>query len=149
MVDFMTYNPGSFGTPAASRSTSRLVSNGTGSTITKGTPVRASISSVDLIDVSSETQANAIAGIVKSDITNGNQGDIIVTGIIEDITTSASVGDIMYVSKTGDLTNIKPSIGVASFVSGDWVIRVGVIIKNNSNPLLKDLLINIQVVGAL
>jgi len=34
-------------------------------------------------------------------------------------------------------------------VSGDWIVRVGVVVKNESNPLLKDLLVNVQVVGSI
>jgi hypothetical protein len=132
-----------------SRSIVRAANNNTGSTILKGTPVRITPTGVATIDLSNESSANAVAGIVKADIANAQAGDIINTGIIEDITTLASIGDIMYISKSGGLTNIKPSEGVNGFTFGDWVIRVGVVTKNNDNPLLKDLLVNIQIVGEL
>lgn len=145
----MTYNPNNQGIPAVARAASRLTANNTGNTLYKATPVRISTNGLESIDVSNEGQANAIAGIVRADISNLNSGEVISGGLLENISTSASVGDIMYVSKVGDLTNIKPSIGVNSFISGDWVIRVGVIAKNNSNPLQKDLLVNIQIIGEL
>ena len=132
-----------------SRSVSRASINNTGLTINKATPVRLTPSGLALINVSDEVSANAIAGIMKANIANGDSGDVFNSGVLEDISTSASVGDIMYVSKSGDLTNIKPSDGVNGFVSGDWVIRVGVIAENNDNPSLKDILINIQIIGAL
>jgi hypothetical protein len=55
----------------------------------------------------------------------------------------------MYIDKTGNLTDIKPSIGVNSFIAGDFVISVGVIAKNATNPANKDLVISIDVIGQL
>jgi hypothetical protein len=132
-----------------SRSLSRSVTNDTGSTLLKATAVRLTSTGVSTIDVSNEASANAIAGLMKANIANAQVGDVINTGIIDDVTTSASIGDIMYISKSGGLTNIKPSDGVNSFSSGDWVIRVGVIAKNSDNFALKDLMVNIQIVGQL
>jgi hypothetical protein len=138
------------GVPAGtSRSIARTGYNNTGLTVTKATPVRLTPTGVIAIDVASESSANAIAGLIKADIANANVGDIVNSGIIEDIITSAIVGDIMYVSKSGGLTNLKPSIGVNSFNAGDWVIRVGVIAQNNDNPSLLDILVNIQIIGEL
>lgn len=132
-----------------SRSVSRAATNNTGVTINKATPVRLTPTGLANIDVSDEASANAIAGLMKANIANGDSGDVLNSGVIEDVTTSASIGDIMYVSKSGGLTNIKPSDGVNSFVTGDWVIRVGVVAKNNDNPSLKDILINLQIIGVL
>lgn len=132
-----------------SRSISRAAKNSTGVVIAKGTPVRLTSIGIATVDVSNETSANAIAGLVKADIANANVGDVINTGVIDNLITSASVGDIMYVSKIGDLTNIKPSVGVNGFNEGDWVIRVGVIAQNMDTPGALDLMINIQIVGVL
>lgn len=132
-----------------SRSIARSAYNNLGTTLIKSTPVRLTPTGTALIDVSDEDSANAIAGLIKANIADATVGDIVNSGIIEDITTSATIGDIMYVSKLGDLTNIKPSIGINGFDIGDWVIRVGVIAKNNDNALLKDILVNIQIVGEL
>lgn len=145
----MTYNPTARGIPSLARAASRLLANNTGNTVAKATPVRLSATGLLPIDVSNESQANAIAGLTKIDITNLSIGEVVSSGILENISTSAGIGDIMYVSKSGDLTNIKPSIGVNSFVTGDWVIRVGAIAKNNDNPVQKDILVNIQIVGEL
>lgn len=131
------------------RAVARSAYNQTGITMIKGTPIRLSPTGAALISISNEDSANAIAGLLKANILDATVGDIVNSGIIEDISISASIGDIIYVSKSGGLTNIKPSIGVAGFDSGDWVIRVGVIAKNNDDPLLKDILVNIQIVGEL
>lgn len=145
----MSYNPNFSGIQGtASLSTSET--NNTGSTLSKLTPVRiAADGQIATIDVSVEAQALAIAGIVKDDISNSGSGTIINTGRIEDITTAGTFGDILYVSKTGGVTHIKPSIGVDSFVAGDFVIRLGIVTKNTSNPLNKDLIVNILIVGQL
>lgn len=132
-----------------SRSVARSTTNSTGNVVAKGTPVRLTSAGLATIDVSDEASANAIAGLVKADIANATVGDVINTGVIENVVTSASIGDIMYVSKLGNLTNIKPSIGVNNFNEGDWVVRVGVVAHNNDVPSQLDLMINIQVVGAL
>lgn len=138
------------GVPSGSSKTiSRSAPNNTGVTLTKSTPVRLTPTGLETIDVSNEASANAIAGLMKADIANGGVGDIVNTGILDDIGSSAAIGDIMYVSKSGNLTNIKPSDGVNGFTIGDWVIRVGVVAKNIDNPSLQDLLINIQIVGVL
>lgn len=145
----MTYSPLANGVPALARAQSRLVVNATGTAIPKGKPVRLSPTGMQLIDVSDENQANAIAGITRTLINNAGQGELVSGGIIEDIGAIGTVGDVFYVDKAGDLTNVKPSIGINSFVAGDWVIRVGVLASNNVNPVLFDLLVNINIVGAL
>lgn len=124
--------------------------NNTGVTLLKGTPVRINVSGeLDVIDVSVEAEAINAAGVVENDISNGSDGNIINSGIITDVTTSASFGDVVFISKSGGLTNTKPSIGVGSFVAGDFVIRVGVIAKNQDNPVLKDLIVGMVVEGQL
>ena len=145
----MTYNPINRGVPTISRAASRLTANNSGVLIAKATPVRVTSTGLALIDVSVESQVNGVAGLTNDAVSNASQGEVISGGLIEDITTSAAVGEPVYISKTGVITNIKPSVGSGGFVSGDWAIRVGVIAKNNNNPLLKDILVNIQIVGQL
>ncbi len=124
--------------------------NNSGITFNKGTPVRIdSTGELDFINVSVEAEALAVAGIVSETILDGNPGTFLNSGKIEDVTTSTDFGDTLYISKSGSLTNTKPSIGVDGFVAGDFVISVGVIAKNESNPILKDLVLNIDVVGQL
>jgi hypothetical protein len=127
----------------------RSATNDSGSILPKLTPIRLTSTGISTINVSNEASSNAILGLVQADVPIANIGSIVIAGVVEDITTSASIGDIMYVSKTGGLTNSKPSQGVSGFVSGDWVIRVGVIAPNNDNLLLRDILVNVQIVGVL
>lgn len=124
--------------------------NVSGITMPKGIPVRiTNTGDINFINVSIEAQALAIFGITSTDISNLSSGSIITSGKVTDIATSASFGDLMYINKSGYLTNIKPSIGVEGFVSGDFVVSVGVIAKNDSNPSAKDLVILIDVIGQL
>lgn len=116
----------------------------------KGTPVRATnTGDMDFIDVSVEAEALAICGVTSATVAPSSNGSVVTNGRVLNLTTSASFGDAMYIDKVGGLTNSKPSIGVAGFVSGDFVIYVGVIAKNVDNPLNKDLVVNLNVIGQL
>lgn len=122
--------------------------NNSGSAISGFIPVRANTSGeLGLVNVAMES-ASSIVGITLTSIPNGNSGDVVTSGKIENIN-SFDLGDVIYVSKSGGLTNTKPEIGVDSFVAGDWIISVGVIAKNQSNPSNKDLFVNIQIIGQL
>jgi len=145
----MGYNPLATGVPPFSRATSKTSTNNTGQQIPKGTPVRITLTGITTIDVSDEDEAQSIAGVALEDIDDTNSGEVIGSGIILEIVTAIAVGEPVFVSKTGTLTNVKPSIGNGGFVAGDWVIRLGVISKNIDNPSNKDLLVNIQIVGEL
>ena len=146
----MTYSPRTFGKVGAKQEEQEALVNDHGSLMLKATPVRiTSLGKLERIDVSDETQMDAIAGVLKTDLNNGEAGSIIGAGLLENITSGASFGDVLWVSKSGDLTNIKPSIGVNGFLAGDFVIRIGVVSKNLANPSNKDLLINISITGQL
>lgn len=124
--------------------------NNTGVTINKATPTRINSSGeVDFVDVSNETQIEGIFSLAGETISNGNTGNFVQHGRVEDVTVAFSLGDPVYISKTGGLTNTKPSIGVDSFIAGDFVVRVGVVAKNESNPSLKDILVDIDIIGQL
>ena len=124
--------------------------NSTGSLITKGTPLRINTSgTLDFINVSVESEAVAVSGIATNDITSGQKGTITSGGKIEDITTTASLGDLLYVSKTGGLTSVRPEIGAGGFLSGDFVIMAGVVAKNETNPVKKDIIVSMDIQGRL
>lgn len=99
------------------------------------------------IDVSVESDALKIIGLAGQAIADSDYGYVYSHGKFENITTSYNFGDYVYVSKTGNLTNIAPSEGVDGFVAGDFIIRVGVIVRNRATPSQKDLLINIGIIG--
>ena len=142
----MSYNPNS----GISDKTFEGIANTSGLTIIKATPIRIDgDGNINNIDVSSETEALSVAGVSLENIVDGTRGDVVTSGRVEDIVTTANNGDVLYVSKTGALTNIKPDIGIGGFVSGDFVIRIGVVYKNQYDPIKQDLLLNIDVVGQL
>jgi hypothetical protein len=124
--------------------------NNSGVTMQKGTPARVNgAGELDFVDIAVEAEALATVGVIAQTIGSGSQGSFLTSGKVENISTSALFGDMVYINKTGAITNIKPSAGVNGFVSGDFVVQIGVIAKNESNPLLKDLIISVVVVGQL
>ena len=144
---FITYRPYS---AFISPSLDYIRTNLTGITINRGTPVRMNSSGdVDFIDPAIEIQVLAIAGIANDDIANGQEGIIVTSGKVCDLTVAFAHGDSIWLSKTGGLTDIKPSEGVGGFVAGDFVIMLGVIAKNEDNPSLKDLILHIDIMGQL
>jgi hypothetical protein len=124
--------------------------NGESYIILQGNPVYINTSGqIQVPNVSSESQSLAIIGLVQSNVAVSGSGKIITSGLLTNVTGSFSVGDALFVSKTGVLTNVKPSIGVGGFVAFDWVVKVGVVVKNQTNPSLKDIVVNVQVMGQL
>lgn len=148
----MSYNPNFAGVVEIEKATSVSTqeTNNTGVTLTKLTPVRINSSGeLATVDVTNEAHVDALIGIVADSIGNGNTGDVSNTGRITNISTSANVGDKLYINKSGALTSTKPTIGTASFASGDFVVAVGVVLQNATTPANKDLMVNIQVIGQL
>ena len=149
----MSYSPNyrgqSITTVANSTAIATSVKNNTANTILQLTPVRINnVGAISTIDVSNDTAAS-ISGIMSQTTAPNNVGSIVASGIIKQITGSFVYGDVMYVSKTGFITNVKPNIGVGGFVADDYIIRIGVIAKNEDVPSLFDFYINISVVGRL
>jgi hypothetical protein len=143
----MTYRPYQF---IKASGVELSADNNTGGTLDKGTPIRVdSLGELRTIDVSNEAHALAVVGVLRADALDGSQGIFVNSGRVENITITGSFGDSVYVSKTGGLTTTKPSIGVGGFVALDFVIRVGVIAKNVDNPVNKDLVLDLNVVGQL
>ena len=133
-----------------SRNTITSYQNASGSTLSKAIPVSVNTSGQLVnIDVSVEISVQAIVGLTAESIPNSAIGKIIDNGRLEDISTPYAIGDAIYVSKTGTLTNVKPEIGVGGFLSGDFVIFIGVIVKNEFNPIQRDLKLMISVIGQL
>jgi hypothetical protein len=149
----MTYNPrlrGSILDAAAVRSAIPSRPNGSGGSLNKGQPVRLDSSGQLLkIDPGVEAEARACLGLVAQSISPSGSSEVITQGRLVDVTVSGSVGEVLYISKTGELSNVQPSIGVGGFVAGDFVVSVGVIASNLTNPLLKDVMVDVKVVGQL
>lgn len=146
----MTYRPYSQISSSVDLSTIKTsLLNTSGLTILKHIPVRIN-SNGDImpVDVAIEADIFSLVGISSSMISTGNYGDVVTQGRVEDID-GFDFGEYVYISKTGGLTNILPDEGSYGFVSGDWVVKVGVIAKNPSDPILKDLIVNMQIIGQL
>lgn len=148
----MTYRPYSNIIQQASAAQSQEITlkNNSGFTISILQPVSVdSNGDIRPTNVSIESDAIKFLGVATENIPNGSSGKVILYGKLENISTSLSLGDYVYVSKSGGLTATLPSEGVDGFVAGDYVIRVGVIAKNQSNPLNKDLVLSPAIIGML
>lgn len=126
------------------------ITNLTGTTLLKFTPVYIhSDGTYKRINVSIEAQALGCVGVVSEDINDTSTGKLAYNGTIENVTTAADFGDILFVDKTGGITNVKPSIGLGGFIADDFVVQIGIIAKNIDTPANKDLVLNVQVIGQL
>jgi hypothetical protein len=124
--------------------------NDSGSAIVAFSPVAVTSSGgISSADVSSEVDSLAVVGVTTGIINHSTSGPVVMSGRLENITTSAALNSKLFISRVGDLTEVKPSIGVGSFVEGDFVVAVGTVVENASNPANKDLIVNIQVIGQL
>ena len=90
------------------------IKNKTGATLTKGTPVFASGSSGNTLNVytadASDSTTMPAAFIVREDIADDAEGKGIIAGFINGIDTSTfDGGDTIYVAVGGGFTNIKPT----------------------------------------
>jgi hypothetical protein len=146
----MTYSPNFFN--IQSNGTSRgIVTNFQAATnLSKCTPVSVNTNSqLVLVNISSESLVQAIVGLTNIYIPSGASGPVIDSGRIEDISTSFAIGDAVYINFDGTLTNVKPDLDVAGFSSGMFCVFVGVVVKNEFNPSLKDIKLMISVIGQL
>jgi hypothetical protein len=135
---------------ATGASTGQTISlrNQSGATISTLQPVTVDANGrLKAVDVSLEADALKVIGVAKENIPNNSNGDVVASGRFENITTSLNFGDYVYVSKSGGLTEILPSEGVGGFVSGDFIIRIGVITRNVTYPTQKDLLVSVVTLG--
>jgi hypothetical protein len=135
----------------SSKSTASNFINASGITLNKGTPVSVNTSGqITNINVSSESSVLAMVGLTNTDLPASANGGIQDNGRLENVTyPSFNIGDPLWVSKTGSLTNSKPEIGVDGFVDGDWVIFVGVFVKNEFMPTYRDIKLAIEIIGQL
>jgi len=144
----MGYTPDA-SSPLISRSTARQAVNNTGSTIAKALPVKITATGISTIDPSIEAHVDAFAGVTRNATNNGETAEVTTSGVITDSGLTYAAGTVIYVSKSGGITDVKPSIGVGGFVAGDFSIRLGVIVENAQNASLRDIILNIQLIGQL
>lgn len=147
----MSYNPNFVGnTAAASTAVIESILNNTGGTLLAGTPVKLnSNGELEVINPSIEADVLSVAGVLEANTLDGQEGIVIGTGRLINLSTLIAFGTPVYISKTGGITDTKPDIGVGGFVAGDFVVGLGIIAKNKTNPVNKDLILNIRIIGQL
>jgi len=145
----MSYNPNP--TATVSRKVARNYVNGSGSTMVLGQPCATlSNGNVTTVNVASQASVDQFVGLYNQSTPSTSSGLVIDCGILENITGySFSTGSPIYIDTTGNLTSIQPVVGVNGFAAGMYCIFVGVIVKNEFNPLNQDLKILIQKAGIL
>lgn len=119
------------------------VYNSTGATLTKGTVVyinggQGNLPTITKAQANSEANSAQTYGVVKSDITNMNNGYVIVAGSLGNLDTQAfSAGTTLYLSPStaGAYTSTKPT-------SPNHIVYIGVIVR--SHPTLGVIEVNIQ-----
>jgi hypothetical protein len=147
----MTYSPKFRGTAAvgASRALDSNYTNGSGGLITKAVAVSTNNTGNILpTDVSDEDSVEKLVGLSGIAIPDAASGSVISAGRLEDVS-GFIIGDALYVDVAGGLTTTKPSAGVAGFSVGDFVIFVGIVVKNEFDPSKKDIQLFLNVVGQL
>jgi hypothetical protein len=120
------------------------VTNNSGASITKGDPVFISgYSSVTSKPQITKSQANNIAtfpvvGLAKTNIGNGTDGVVVLSGIFTDVNTSSfTAGAVLYIGSTGGLTSTIPTsgsgaVGVVAKSATAGVILVGSVKGNGT-----------------
>jgi len=129
------------------------VRNQTGGTLVKGTVVHLdSNPSGNPLVVAADYRNNSVmpaSGLVYEDIPNGQNGKIILIGLLEAVSVSISgtpaVGDVVYVSTGGTLTVDRPvafdeevqNVGIISRTAGQTDIQVTCTGRTNDLPNLR------------
>jgi hypothetical protein len=150
----MTYRPyAAIIAEAAAQNTNLQtdLTNNSGSDIAALQPV-ASVpgdGEIEAIDVTSQDSYLSALGLAVAAIPNGSDGNVITHGRLPNVTTSFNFGDYLYVGSDGNLTNLPPDIGSNGFVAGDFIIRMGIVVRNKVTPSQKDFLVQVERVGQL
>ena len=150
----MSFSPNFVGS-AAKGSVTALQStymNGEIFTLSQAQPVCVNSSGQMIhVDVTSDIAVSGIIGVIATPggVPTGASGLVMDVGRLENITTAFNIGDAIYINTDGTLMNVRPDIGVQLFVSGCYVVFVGVIVKNQFNNTQKDLKVYMDVVGQL
>jgi hypothetical protein len=148
----MGYSPNFRGTSAkgSSRQLASGYQNGAGGTLLKATPVSINTNGQLIpVDVSDENNVRSMVGLTMDNIPNAATGQVIDFGRLENISTSFPLRTLVFIDKSGNLTDIEPAVGVNGFLVGDFSVFVGIIVKNEFNPLQKDLKLMLTLAGQL
>jgi hypothetical protein len=115
------------------------VKNNSGVTIGSGVPVYAtgntttSGNGIVTIAKALPSTTSPILGLLKSQLTNGSEGIVVVAGVMEGVNTrDFSPGDVLYVGVSGGLTNVRPTGGSAA---------VGIVASRSSQETVNGIVI--------
>ncbi len=105
------------------------VINTSGVTINAGDPVHVTgYTSATTVAKSTSSTTLPILGLAKTEILNGENGIVVVSGIIEGINTSSFVaGDILYTGSSGGLTtsaDIGGAVGIVAHAASNGIVIV-------------------------
>ncbi len=150
----MSYSPSSFNPQTATTfGNASGYQNGTVSTMAVATPVSTNTSGqIVLTDVSDESLSEGWIGLTAVSLPSTAIGQVATDGRIQNIPSGLgfAVGDPIWVGNTpGTLTNVRPDLTVGGWVSGDYVLFVGVVVQNEYNPSNQDIQISRQIIGQL
>jgi len=125
--------------------------NGSGGTLNAYVPVSINSSGqLSAVNPSVESSSFSAIGITTQSIAATAVGNVATCGKVQAVSISGvNLGDTLFVNTNGGLTNIKPSTGVNGFTTGDFIIKIGIIVENTSSPTTMDLVVMPQVVGQL
>lgn len=99
------------------------------------------------LNVASQSSVNNLVGYANVRIPASTNGQIISSGRLLNYTTGLTIGTPLYVGTDGNPTNIVPSVGVNGFLSGYYVIFLGVLVANETSGI--DIALFTQVIGTL
>ena len=155
----LMYQPGD-GTPPTPISvgcTKMSMRNATGLTLLRGAAIGVDSSGGNMAAVNVRVEASALSvlGILNVNTDDLHNGPVIISGIMRDTGNlgigTLAFGDTLYVAPPGEattLTNIRPNAGIGGFLAGDFVVKVGTIVKDPDSASFT-LAIGIQIVGQL
>lgn len=151
----MTYSPTYF-SPQSTGSSESLITNYTNASGTTAIPqaMCCSVNSSGTIvplDVTSQSSVNGLVGYANARIPASATAGVVSNGRLKLYTNSPAyaLGTALYVGTDGNPTNVVPVIGSNGFVSGDYVIFMGVVVANEVNPSEFDIALFTQVIGTL
>lgn len=150
----MSYSPNFRGSAGkgSSRQTQTGYTNGTGGTLSAATVVYSTASGIGKVDVSDINKVEKFAGLVAADLPSAAHGLVVSDGRVENIPIGLgfALGDALWVGTVpGSLTNVKPDLANPGWVSGDFVIFIGIVVINEFDALKQDIQLFKQITGRL
>lgn len=123
-------------------------------TIVRGSPVTINASGqLAVVDITNEDSAYAFCGVTSIDcLTSGIDTVLTAGSVLTDIPASYGLtgqyGKHIFVSHTGSLTLVKPTVGNGGFLSQDFILSVGVTTRNPATGTT-DLILNPRIIGQI